>query len=97
MLMETLSHLPAVLLSGLFFGTGLPVLFALAMAAGSGKTEKIDGKMVEVKPPTLPMKILSYVLFALVILLILVGVLWVSQHFIYNTFGLDIFHNGGKG
>ena len=43
------------------------------------------------------MKILSYVLFALVILLILVGVLWVSQHFIYNTFGLDIFHNGGKG
>ena len=86
MLMETLSHLPAV-----------PVLFALAMAAGSGKTEKIDGKMVEVKPPTLPMKILSYVLFALVILLILVGVLWVSQHFIYNTFGLDIFHNGGKG
>ena len=73
------------------------LLFALAMAAGSGKTEKIDGKMVEVKPPTLPMKILSYVLFALVILLILVGVLWVSQHFIYNTFGLDIFHNGGKG
>ena len=97
MLMETLSHLPAVLLSGLFFGAGLPVLFALAMAAGSGKTEKIDGKMVEVTPPPRPMKMRSYELFAVGSLLFLVCGGWVSQHFIYNTFGLDIFHNGGKG
>lgn len=97
MLMETLRNLPAVLLAGLLFGAGLPVLFAFAMAAGSGKTEEIDGKMMEVKPPALPMRILSYLLFALVIVLIVVGVLWVSQHFIYTTFGLDIFQNGGKG
>ena len=79
MLMETLRNLPAVLLAGLLFGAGLPVLFAFAMAAGSGKTEEVDGKMMEVKPPALPMRILSYLLFALVIVLIVVGVLWVSQ------------------
>lgn len=97
MLMETLRNLPAVLLAGLLFGAGLPVLFAFAMAAGAGKTEEVDGKMVEVKPPSVPIRILSYVLFALVVILIVVGVLWVSQHFIYTTFGLDIFHTGGKG
>lgn len=97
MLMETLRNLPAVLLAGLLFGAGLPVLFAFAMAAGSSKTEEVDGKMVEAKPPSVPMRILSYVLFALVVILIVVGVLWVSQHFIYTTFGLDIFHTGGKG
>ena len=97
MLIETLRNLPAVLLDGLDFRAGLPVLFAFAMAAGSGKTEEVDGKMVEVKPPAIPMRVLSYVLFALVIVLIVMGVLWVSQHFIYTTFGLDIFHTGGKG
>ena len=97
MLMETLSNLPAVIIAGLFFGAGLPSIFALAMAAGSGKTEEIDGKMVEVKPPNPLLKIISYILFALVVVIIIVGVLWVAQHFIYTSFGLDIFQNGGEG
>lgn len=44
MLMETLSHLPAVLLSGLFFGAGLPVLFALASARRIAKQRKLMAK-----------------------------------------------------
>ena len=97
MLIETLRNLPAVLLVGLVFGAGLPVLFAFALAAGSGKSDVGAGKRVVGTPAALRMRVLSYVLFGLVTVLRVLGVLWVSPHFIYTTFGLDIFHTGGKG
>lgn len=68
------------------------------MAAGSGRQDggnrRQDGGGETAQPA---LKIISYILFALVVVIIIVGVLWAAQHFIYTSFGLDIFQNGGEG
>lgn len=97
MLLHTLENLPAVLIAGLLFGAGLPAIFAIGMWAQSGTTEtQPDGSIVQVKKAPLPLRLLAYLLYALIVAAIIVGVLWISQHFLYITFGVDIFGTGGK-
>lgn len=97
MVMHTLENLPAVILAGLIFGAGLPTIFAIAMWAQAGTTEvQPDGSIVEVKKAPLPMRILAYFLYLIILAAVIIGVLWISQHFIYITFGLDIFGTGGQ-
>ena len=78
-----------VLAAGLVLGAGLPALFALAMklhAVGSGVTE--DGTVVSRKPIA---TIGSYVLYAVVILAVIVGVLFVTRHTIDHYFDITLF------
>ncbi|HHY06929.1 MAG: hypothetical protein WAN89_06340 [Lawsonella sp.] len=98
MLMHTLENLPAVIIAGLAFGAGLPAIFAIAMWAQSGQTKTLaDGTIVETKKAPLPMRILAYILYFVILASVVIGVLWISQHFLYVTFGLDIFGTGGQG
>lgn len=97
MLMHTLENLPAVIIAGLVFGAGLPTIFAIAMWAQTGTTKTMpDGSIVETKKAPLAMRILAYFLYFVILAAVIIGVLWISQHFIYITFGLDIFGTGGQ-
>ena len=78
-----------VLAVGLVLGAGLPALFALAMrlhAAGSGVAE--DGTVGRKNPLA---TVVSYVLYAVVILAVLVGVLFVTRHTLAHHFGIVLF------
>ncbi|GGF32421.1 hypothetical protein GCM10010922_04410 [Microbacterium sorbitolivorans] len=78
-----------VLGAGLLLGAGLPALFALGMrlhAIGSGAAE--DGTIERRKPIA---TIGAYVLYAVVILAVLAGVLFVTRHSLGHYFGITLF------
>ena len=78
-----------VLAVGLVLGAGLPALFAFAMrlhAVGSGVAE--DGSFGKKNALALGA---SYVLYAVVILAVLVGVLFVTRHTLAHHFGIVLF------
>lgn len=78
-----------VLAAGLILGAGLPALFALGMrlhAIGSGVAE--DGTQLERKPLA---TIGAYLLYAVVVLAVFVGVLFVTRHSLDHYFGITLF------
>ncbi|HKH53182.1 MAG TPA: hypothetical protein VKA77_15625 [Mycobacterium sp.] len=85
-------NLPAVskiVLLGLLLGAGLPALFAVGVrlnAQGAGAAA--HGGVVSQKNPALAA--LSWVLFALVLVAVVVGVLFVARDFIGQHTGLYI-------
>lgn len=98
MLMHTLESLPRVLLAGLIFGAGMPTIFAIALWAQTGETEtRPDGSIHEVAAPSVLRRIIAGILYCAIAVMIIVGVLWISQHFLYVTFDLDIFGTEGRG
>jgi hypothetical protein len=78
-----------ILVFGLVLGAGLPALFALAVrvnAAGAGVSDS-DGAVAQ-KNPTLAA--LSWVIFGLVLVMVLIGVLFIARDFIGHQTGLYI-------
>lgn len=71
-----------ILIFGLVLGSGLPALFALAVKAGAtgDGIAGPDGAAVWPKNPALTA--LSYVLYAVALIAVLIGVLYISRDFI---------------
>lgn len=72
-----------ILFFGLILGSGLPALFALGVragAAGAGVIEGSDGALVANKNPALTA--LSYALYALALVAVVIGVLYIARDFI---------------
>jgi hypothetical protein len=68
-----------ILLFGLILGSGLPALFALAVRAGSAGAgvQGSDGAAVAHKNPAL--LAVSYAIYALALVAVLIGVLYVAR------------------
>jgi len=71
-----------ILIFGLVLGSGLPALFALGVRAGAAGAgvEGADGVAVGHKNPALTA--LSYALYALALVAVVIGVLYVARDFI---------------
>jgi hypothetical protein len=79
-----------ILVFGLILGSGLPALFALGVrvgAAGAG-VEGSDGTAVGQKNPALTA--ISYALYALALVAVVIGVLYVARDFIGAHTGMYI-------
>lgn len=86
----------SVLAVGLLFGAGLPALFAVGMrlvAAGSP-----DGDSPTAGTPTvtasLAYRLLGYFLYAVVIAVIFLGILWITRQTLYHHLDWQIFPAG---
>jgi hypothetical protein len=79
-----------ILIFGLLLGSGLPVLFALAVRAGSAGAgvQGSNGAAVAHKNPALTA--ISYALYALALAAVVIGVLYVAREFIGAHTGLYI-------
>ncbi|MGB3697123.1 MAG: hypothetical protein WBA05_06795 [Gordonia sp. (in: high G+C Gram-positive bacteria)] len=83
--MDIVSSITRVLALGLILGAGLPALFAVGMrleAAGHGELGK---------PANQGLRILGYVIFALTLLVIVVGILWVTRQTLNYYLDIKIF------
>ena len=81
-----------VLLIGLAFGAGLPLLFAAGMrlrAAGTGQVEDATGTVTGRR--NAGALGLSYVLFAVVIAAVVLGVLFVTRASLHHYFDISLF------
>jgi hypothetical protein len=79
-----------ILIFGLILGSGLPVLFALAVrvgAVGAGVMGS-DGAAVAHKNPALTA--ISYALYSLTLVAVLIGVLYIAREFIGAHTGMYI-------
>ena len=80
-----------ILFFGLLLGSGLPALFALGVragAAGAGVIEGSDGTAVAHKNPALTA--LSWALYAVALVAVIIGVLYISRDFLGAKTGLYI-------
>lgn len=79
-----------VIIAGLLFGAGLPLLFTLGIRlwdAGSAE-EQPDGTVTAGRPLAL---IAAYAIFAVVLVAIIVGVLYITQKSIDHYLGIELF------
>ena len=82
-LLDIVNKIIPVLMAGLFFGAGLPALYALGLRFVAGRTEyTADGQLVEIEPPST---------------VVIIAILWVAKDFIHHTFGWNIFGVTGGG
>jgi hypothetical protein len=80
-----------ILIFGLLLGSGLPALFALAVkvgALGAGVESGSDGAAVAHKNPALTA--LSWLLYAVALFAVLIGVLYIARDFIGAQTGMYI-------
>jgi len=79
-----------ILLFGLILGSGLPAVFALAVRAGAAGDGVIgsDGAAVKQKNPALTA--ISYAIYALALVAVIIGVLYIARDFIGARSGLYI-------
>lgn len=79
-----------VLLVGLVLGAGLPALFAVGLTAfsrGAGDMNA-DGTSQAANPA---LKVIGLALFAVVSLVIVLAVAWITRSTIIHHFGVDLF------
>lgn len=95
--METLEHtldsLWQVILVGLLLGAGLPALFAVglrALAAGAAPDEK-QGATTVTTVRTAAATAAAVLCFAIVVVAILAGILFIMKDFLDSTFGISVF------
>lgn len=81
-----------VLALGLVFGAGLPALFAVGMRLQSAGTGEVDGEAPGARRPALLVS--GYAIFAIVVLVALAAVLWITRLSIYHYFGISLFGAG---
>ena len=79
-----------ILIFGLLLGSGLPALFALAVRAGAvgAGVAGTDGTAVGHKNPALTA--LSWLIYALALVAVLIGVLYIARDFIGARTGMYI-------
>lgn len=96
-LIDILSKVIPVALAGLFFGAGIPAFYALGMRLMAGTTEyTADGRLVEIEPPSTAGKALAYVIFAVIVVVIIVAIMWIAKDFIFHSTGFNLFGAAGK-
>lgn len=79
-----------VIVAGLVFGAGLPLLFTLGVRlwdTGKGG-ENADGTVVAGRPVALWA---AYVIFAVVVAAVVIGVLYITQRSIDHYLGIELF------
>ena len=95
---DILDKVIPVFIAGLFFGAGLPALYAMGLRLLAGRTEyTADGQLVEIEPPGTMAKIAASCIFAIIVAIVIIGILWVAKDFIDHTFGWNIFGVTGGG
>jgi hypothetical protein len=79
-----------ILIFGLILGSGLPALFALAVRAGATGAGVMgsDGAAVRQKNPALTA--ISYALYALALVAVVIGVLYIARDFLGAHTGMYI-------
>ena len=80
-----------IIIAGLLLGAGLPALFSLAVrlnAEGVGVAAHGDGTVAKGNPLLVA---LSWVIFALVLAAVIIGVLFIARDFIGHHTGLYLF------
>lgn len=87
--METFEAIGKVLIVGLMLGAGLPALFAVGLRLRS----LADGTTSDPHPALKPV---AYLIFGVVILVIVVGILWITRQTIFYHTGVKIFPFGYK-
>lgn len=91
-IVDIIEKIVPVLLAGLFFGAGLPALYALGMRMMAGTTEyTADGRLVEIEGPSGIAKAVGYIIFAIIVAAIVIGILWVAKDFIQHVTGFNLF------
>ncbi|MCR8896838.1 hypothetical protein NWF34_07680 [Gordonia sp. GONU] len=92
--MDIVEAIGKVLFIGLLFGAGLPALFAVGLRLHEqGSDDVVDGSVVTGSPA---MRVLSYVIFAVVALVIITALLWITRQTIYFHTGIKLFPFGYK-
>ena len=67
------------------------------MLNDSGTTEyTADGRLVEIEPPSTVGKALAYVIFAVIVAVIIVAIMWIAKDFIFHSTGFNLFGAAGK-
>ncbi len=94
--MTYLEAILKVLAVGLILGAGLPAIFATGMVAYSNGAggQHADGTVTKGNPA---LKYLGILLFALVGLVILIALLWITRTTFIHHFGFDPFPGVKKG
>ncbi|MCT1367757.1 hypothetical protein [Kocuria sp. HSID16901] len=88
--LHLLSNLIPVTIAGIILGAGLPALFAFGMRLTAGRTQvQEDGSVVQIRPAAAPMRILGFIIFALIIAAILAGILWIAKDFLFHLTGFN--------
>lgn len=94
---EIFDKIIPVLMAGLFFGAGMPALYALGMRLTAGTTEyTADGRLIEIEPASGAAKAVGYIIFAIIVAVIVIGILWVAKDFIFHITGFNLFGLAGK-
>ncbi|WP_080793307.1 hypothetical protein [Corynebacterium pacaense] len=75
-----------VTIVGIVLGAGLPALFALGIRLAHGPSTSDGGAS-----STTPGKVAAVLCFAVIILAIAVGILWITKGTIHQYLGVDIF------
>ncbi len=86
--MHYLESILRVLLVGLLLGAGLPAVFALGLRAYSAGAGGIDADGL-VHPPRPGLKPVGLLMFALVLVVIVMAILWITRGTIIHHFGVD--------
>lgn len=95
MIVDIFHKIYPVFLAGLVFGAGLPVLYALAVrliSGAAGETE--EGAVLETEPNILA-RAVAYLIFAILVLAVISGILWVAKDFLYAYTGFNFLGAAG--
>lgn len=88
--LHLLTNLLPVTIAGLLLGAGLPALFAVGMRVSAGRTQvQEDGRVVQVRPPSAGMRTLGGIIFAVILVAIVMGILWIAKDFLFHLTGFD--------
>lgn len=88
--MHYLESILRVLFVGLLLGAGLPAVFAFGLRAYSAGAGGVDADGVE-HPPRPALKPVGLLLFAFVLVVIVMAILWITRGTIIHHFGVDPF------
>lgn len=92
-----ISNLLPVTVAGLVLGAGIPALFALGMRISAGQTDPgEDGNLVQVRQASTGARMVTTVIYAAIVAIIVVGILWIAKDFLLATTGFNLFGMAGK-
>ncbi|SDU61345.1 hypothetical protein [Gordonia westfalica] len=92
--MDIVEAIGKVLIVGLLFGAGLPALFAVGLRMHEqGSDVVLDGSIIKGSPAR---RVLSFVIFGVVALVIITALLWITRQTLYFHTGIKLFPFGYK-
>ncbi|MCJ0903837.1 hypothetical protein [Rhodococcus sp. ARC_M6] len=88
-LKNTADSLWQIVLVGLLLGAGLPAIFAFGLRALDSRSHSADGSTVEARSHLAIAAAVTC--FAVVVIAIVTGILFIMQGFLSHTFGIELF------